>query len=127
MSTNLTNRQGGNSRLPALLVAVGLLAFTLFLILPNWQITNLSAFANTFQIPLAAINLVCLASGCIVGFSLNFALSRGKVSNQRKLEEWQAQDAKLAASLVSDKEKQLEAKIATLETALKNSLKRQTY
>ena len=126
MSTNLTNRQGGNSRLPALLVAVGLLAFTLFLILPNWQITNLSAFANTFQIPLAAINLVCLASGCIVGFSLNFALSRGKVSNQRKLEEWQAQDAKLAASLVSDKEKQLEAKIATLETALKNALKRQT-
>jgi hypothetical protein len=122
----LTNRQGGNSRLPALLVAVGLLAFTLFLILPNWQITNLSAFANTFQIPLAAINLVCLASGCIVGFSLNFALSRGKVSNQRKLEEWQAQDAKLAASLVSDKEKQLEAKIATLETALKNALKRQT-
>jgi len=126
LSTNLTNRQGGNSRLPALLVAVGLLAFTLFLILPNWQITNLSAFANTFQIPLAAINLVCLASGCIVGFSLNFALSRGKVSNQRKLEEWQAQDAKLAASLVSDKEKQLEAKIATLETALKNALKRQT-
>lgn len=125
MSTNLTNRRSGNSRLPALLVAVGLLVLTLLLILPNWQITSLSAFTNTFQMPLAAINLVCLASGCIVGFSLNFAFSKGKLNNQRKLEEWQAQDAKLAASLVSDKEKQLEAKIATLETALKNALKKQ--
>lgn len=125
MSTNLTNRQSGNSRLPALLIALGLLAVMLTLILPNWQTTSLSAFANTLQMPLAAINLICLASGCIVGFSLNFAFNKSKVNNQRRLEQWQAQDAKLAASLVSDKEKQLEAKIATLEAALKSALKKQ--
>jgi hypothetical protein len=97
----------------------------LTLILPNWQTTSLSAFANTLQMPLAAINLVCLISGCIAGFSLNFAFNKSAVNNQHKLGQWQAQDAKLAASLVSDKEKQLEAKIATLEAALKNALKKQ--
>ncbi len=38
--------------------------------------------------------------------------------------QWQDQDAKLAANLTSDREKQLEAKIATLEAALEKALKK---
>ena len=44
--------------------------------------------------------------------------------NVAKLKEWQNQDAKLAIEVQSDKEKQLEAKIATLEAALKAALKK---
>ena len=126
MSTNLNNRShAGFMRLLALVVCTGLLALSLVLILQNWQNVSLTAFSNTFQIPLAVIDLGCLFVGCIIGYSFNFALSKMRANAGRKLE-WQAQDAKLAASIVSDKEKQLEAKIATLETALKNALKKNT-
>lgn len=44
--------------------------------------------------------------------------------NVAKLKEWQNQDAKLAVEVQSDKEKQLEQKIATLEAALKQALRK---
>ena len=44
--------------------------------------------------------------------------------NEKRLEKWQNQDAKLLVEVQSDKEKQLEAKIATLEAALKRALKK---
>ena len=47
-----------------------------------------------------------------------------KLKGEAKQLEWQAQDAKLQAEIRSDREKQLEAKIATLETALNAALKK---
>lgn len=55
---------------------------------------------------------------------------RGKISTGGKSEQiqtqWQNQDAKLVAEIKSDREKQLEAKIATLETALKSALQKKS-
>jgi hypothetical protein len=47
-----------------------------------------------------------------------------ELKSEAKLLQWQAQDAKLAVEIQSDKEKQLEAKIATLEAALNSALKK---
>lgn len=49
-------------------------------------------------------------------------ISSKQVENALKLKEWQSQDAKLAIEVQSDKEKQLEQKIITLEAALKQAL-----
>lgn len=124
MSEKLTDSASTNYLQPlALALSVILLLSILGLILPNWQNTSLNAFANTIEVPLAALNLACLLVGCLAGASFSFAL-RKKERNVEVTREWQVQDAKLAASIVSDKEKQLEAKIATLEAALRTALKK---
>lgn len=58
-----------------------------------------------------------------VGSAIPFISGR-QVENVAKLKAWQEQDAKLAIEVQSDREKQLEAKIATLESALKQALKK---
>ncbi len=57
---------------------------------------------------------------------LSFALVRqGKKMASNKIEgEWEKQDAKLLNEVQTDKVKLLEAKIDTLETALKSALSR---
>ncbi len=64
--------------------------------------------------------LLCLAASGAAAF---LSASQGK-QNEKRLEKWQNQDAKLLVEVQSDKEKQLEAKIATLEAALKRALKK---
>jgi hypothetical protein len=68
---------------------------------------------------LVAYLLACLAFGgaaCL--------LKREKVVQDKTLAEWNTQDQKLMQSVQTDREKQLEAKIETLESALKQALKR---
>lgn len=60
---------------------------------------------------------VFFGAGSVVPF-----LGSQQADGVAKLKEWKEQDAKLAIEVQSDKEKQLEAKIATLETALKQAL-----
>lgn len=63
--------------------------------------------------------------GAMVGTTSLLPYVKGRQEeNVAKLKEWQEQDAKLALEVQSDKEKQLEAKIATLEAALKQALKK---
>lgn len=64
--------------------------------------------------------LLCLAATLI---SARLACA-GEKANEKRIEQWQSQDAKLALEVQSDKEKQLEAKIATLEAALQRALKK---
>lgn len=67
--------------------------------------------------------LMSYVAGAIFGAASIVPFIGGKqVENVAKLKEWQEQDAKLKVEVQSDKEKQLEAKIATLEAALKQAL-----
>jgi len=88
----------------------------------NGQPVKLSLINWQVEIELMILILVSLVSGAMLGTSIA-QLKIGKVSQEKKKLEWDAQDAKLAASVKSDREKQLEAKINTLEAALKTALK----
>jgi len=69
---------------------------------------------------LVLITYVC---GAMLGAtSMTPFLTHKNKENVAKLQEWKNQDAKLAVEVQSDKEKQLEAKIATLEAALNKAL-----
>ena len=65
----------------------------------------------------------CLGFAAGVSFKAVLATS-GSTLQEARLAEWDRQDAKLKAEVRSDREKQLEAKIATLESALKAALKK---
>jgi uncharacterized integral membrane protein len=93
------------------------------LLLQNQESISLSLVAVSLRIPLGLA--VCL--GALLGGGLPVCgyiyLDKRKV-NEAKVTAWQSQDAKLMASVASDREKQLEAKISTLEVALKTALKK---
>lgn len=86
--------------------------------------TTLNLFAMQAAVPAGAV----LIAGYIIGVGCTFALlaSRysAKAASSQQIEQWQAQDQKLLQQVQTDKEKQLEAKIATLEAALQRALKR---
>src|SRR5687767_11179947 len=88
---------------PVLLVAI--------ISLTNFQTTAVSLFGSTQQLPLGLLPL----SGLLIGMGGIFALKMLKSGQQqaeeKKLNNWEAQDAKLIAEVKSDREKQLEAKI----------------
>ena len=89
----------------------------------NSQPAPLNFLASQISLPLALPLLTTFAVGALCGFSSAWQ-GRGKAKGEAKRLEWHAQDAKLAAEVKSDREKQLEAKIQTLETALKQALKK---
>ena len=106
------------------LSAIGGIIFV-FAILTNTQpvVLHLNPGAWTSEVPLSFILCASLALGSAIGHSISLVKQVKTQEEKRKLE-WQAQDAKLAAEVKSDREKQLEAKIATLETALQRALKK---
>jgi len=114
-------KQGGK-KTGALTVFVVTLILTIALVWCNWHATTLSVGVET-GLPLV-IGFICTwIIGVVSGCALMLANDKSELNQQKKLE-WQAQDAKLMASVTSDREKQLEAKISTLEVALKTALKK---
>ncbi len=113
----------GSSKLIALLSLVAV-AVLVFLALSNWQPTNMQLFSATRSAPLGALILISLIIGFFAGISDYLSLGKAAKQDQIK-DQWQVQDAKLAASITSDREKQLEAKISTLEIALDKALKKE--
>ncbi len=89
--------------------------------LTNSQPVPVALFGAQHQAPLAAAILGPMIVGALAGYALELA-KRPKIHSEKRQLEWAAQDAKLMAEVKSDREKQLEAKIATLETALKQAL-----
>jgi uncharacterized integral membrane protein len=92
--------------------------------LMNGATAALSLFGAQLTVPSGAL----LVGGYLSGVACTFALLANRYgsaskSNQR-LVEWQAQDEKLLGQVQTDREKQLEAKIATLEAALQRALKK---
>lgn len=107
------------------LLAVSTVAslFLIFVSLANLQPVAVTAFGGQHLSPLGLLLFSALSAGLLSGLSVaRLPGSAGRIE-QRKAE-WEAQDVKLAAEVKSDREKQLEAKIATLETALKQALKK---
>ncbi len=89
----------------------------------NGAVCALSLFGSTLQIPLGAVSAGTFVLGALAAVSLT-KMQVKQVQVDQKLLEWKSQDAKLAVEVESDRVKQLEAKIATLETALDSALKR---
>ncbi len=89
----------------------------------NCEPVALKFFGNQMQISFCVIAFVMFACGGLS--TLPVLLSRAKEAKSEKLQvAWQQQDEKLKEELTNDKIKQLEAKIATLDAALKKSLKK---
>lgn len=69
-----------------------------------------------------------LVSGYVLGVALTLSVFWSRVATAQKsvqaLTKWEGEDQKLLQQVQSDKEKQLEAKIATLESALQRALKK---
>jgi uncharacterized integral membrane protein len=99
------------------------LAFFVLLALSNWQPFAWQLFGYTYPLPVGLLIIISLAIGFFAGISDYLSIIRGNKQEQIK-SDWQAQDAKLVASITSDREKQLEAKISTLEIALDKALKK---
>jgi hypothetical protein len=80
--------------------------------------------------PLFSANLpagACLLLSWLGGLGLAVAwrqLTLPKIKSETAKIDWQVQDVKLMAQIKSDRENQLEAKIATLESALNKALKK---
>ena len=95
-----------------------------FIALSNWEtLIHLRLFNYGFSISLGLMLIISLVSGSFAGISDYLTLNRSARQGQIE-QQWQAQDTKLAANLTSDREKQLEAKINTLEAALEKALKK---
>lgn len=97
--------------------------FILFVCMANFQPVDLTCFGAAHPIPLGFLLLGALSAGALSGLSVA-QLGRSEAKSEQRKIEWEIQDAKLIAEVKSDREKQLEAKIATLETALKQALKK---
>lgn len=106
------------------LLALSIMLTLAFLVagILNGQPVQLNLVNWQGEIALMVLIFGSLGAGALLGVSIT-QLKVGKVSQEKKKLEWDAQDAKLAASVKSDREKQLEAKINTLEAALKTALK----
>jgi uncharacterized integral membrane protein len=102
----------------ALLMVIGLVVM-------NWHSVHIFFLGHTRVVPLGALILVCTGLSSLAAVSLATTLHRDPAQEAKRLGTWQVQDAKLAAQVKSDREKQLEAKITTLESALKTALKKQ--
>ena len=100
-----------------------LVALLLILSFENMQFIQVIVFGIQCQTQLGLLIVLGLLLGGMNGFYLCQAVHNKQSPDKQKLE-WQAQDAKLIAEVRTDREKQLEAKIQTLETALKQALKK---
>ncbi len=99
-------------------------AFTLAVTFSNTQPIKISILGSALDLAPGYLALGTFALGIVS--VLSFALVRqGKKMASNKIEgEWEKQDAKLLNEVQTDKVKLLEAKIDTLETALKSALSR---
>ena len=95
-----------------------------FIALCNWEtMLRIRLFDYHISVSLGLMLIISIISGTFAGIADLLSLNRGGKQAQIQ-ERWQTQDAKLAANLTSDREKQLEAKISTLEVALEKALKK---
>ncbi len=105
-----------------LFVAVCLIG-TIYFCAVNTAVVPVNFFGKVWSVSLALIVAKLYIVGILCGLSVTRLRRREEKSEQKQLE-WKAQDAKLAAEIQTDAVKLLEAKIATLETALDKALKR---
>lgn len=98
--------------------AIAALGFT------NTSSVALSVFGASLSLPVGLLLGFAYLLGVFFTLPLLTIRAASEAASQQRLAEWQQQDNKLALQVQTDREKQLEAKIATLETALQKALKR---
>jgi uncharacterized integral membrane protein len=105
----------------ALILSLGTI-FVFIVGLLNWVTAPFNLLGLSLNLPLG----VLLIAGYILGFICTFGLlisqATARTASTQRLAQWQLQDEKLLTQVQSDREKQLEAKIQTLETALQRAL-----
>lgn len=108
-----------------LMIAGGLLtALYLYACGSNFNLPiDFHMLGTQISAPLGVVTTGAWLAGFALAAAWREASPKTKASD-RVLDNWQAQDVKLVAEMQSDKEKQLESKIATLEVALKQALKK---
>lgn len=108
----------------AILLAVPAVILVL-LVWQNHTEVTLSMFGTTATLSVGIVATVFFLVGLITGTGVALPfLKNVRQESSEKLKEWQSQDHKLLADIQSDREKQLQAKIQTLEVALKQALNR---
>jgi uncharacterized integral membrane protein len=108
----------------ALAILLSTACIDLAVALLNPAAISLNLLGTTMEMPAGVIVFVSWALGATGALAVVWSAAVHKQTQDKHLATWAAQDVKLSASLQSDREKQLEAKIATLEAALQRVLKK---
>lgn len=88
----------------------------------NTAAVAINFFGAAVSLPLGAITFVTYLIGLsAIAASQGTLKIKEKISEEKQLE-WQKQDDKLGKEVLNDRIKQLDAKILTLEAALKSAL-----
>lgn len=120
-----TAREGTNVQRNAIIaLSVILLLATFVVAAQNGAAVTVSLFGAALQAPLAVLIVAFFFAGMIAPMALwSVRTSKEATAGKTQLE-WQKQDTKLIAEIESDKIKQLQSKIETLEAALDKALKK---
>lgn len=106
-----------------LLVSILAIAATVVVAGQNCEPVTLKFFGSQMSVSFCVVAFAMFACGSLS--TIPMLLSRVKEAKSEQLQvTWQQQDEKLKEELTNDKIKLLEAKIQTLDAALKQSLKK---
>jgi len=120
-----TAREGTNVQRNAIIALSGILLLATFVVAAqNGAAVTLSLFGAALQAPLAVLIVAFFFAGMIAPMALWSVRTSKEATADKTQLEWQKQDTKLIAEIESDKIKQLQAKIETLEAALDKALKK---
>jgi hypothetical protein len=109
-----------------LIISIAATAATLYLAGSNLPPVALSGFGPPAPVSLATVVLLSYLCGLASVGSFWLSRKRREQRGEQKIAQWANQDQKLLAEIASDKEKLLEAKIATLDVALKTALRKKS-
>lgn len=113
-----------NKAILPIIVCVLTTAFTLAVAFSNTQPIKISILGSGIDLAPGYLALGTFALGVVSVLSFALVRQGKKIASDKIVGEWEKQDAKLQNEVQSDKVKLLEAKIDTLETALKSALSR---
>lgn len=120
-----TAREGTNVQRNAIIaLSVILLLATFVVAAQNGAAVTVSLFGAALQAPLAVLIVAFFFAGMIAPMALWSVRTSKEATADKTQLEWQKQDTKLIAEIESDKIKQLQSKIETLEAALDKALKK---
>jgi hypothetical protein len=113
-----------SAKLIALIILFATACLDLVVAVLNPAVLSLNLPGIVVALPAGAALFIAWALGAAGALTVVWSAAAHQQTQDKHLTAWAAQDAKLSASLQSDREKQLEAKIATLEAALQRVLKK---
>lgn len=113
-----------NKSIGPIIFSVATAVIVLALTFSNTTAVKLSFFGNGIDFAPGYLALSTYFLGAVSVLSFAMVRATKKIASGQIEKEWEKQDAKLSTEIQSDKVKQLEAKIVTLETALKSALSR---